>query len=86
MSDRPRRNAAGREIWFRPATGDGGVYQPVGAKGCGVFAAAVLWVLVCGTATMAAIVRFGDARAFLVGFVPLAIGLVLVARTVLRHS
>jgi hypothetical protein len=81
----PERNAAGREIWFRAIPGEG-VYRPVTGAGCAVLLAGVGLVLVCGLAMMAAIVVVGDARAFAVGFVPLAIGLALVARTVARHS
>ena len=88
MSEPPRRNAAGRPIWFRASTGvdGGGVYRPVTGQGCAVFAAAMALVLVSGAAMMAAIALMRQPAALLVGFVPLAIGLLLVARTVARHS
>ena len=88
MSEAPRRNAAGRTIWFRASTGvdGGGLYRPVTGQGCAVFAAAVALVLVSGIAMMAAIVLMQRPAALLVGFVPLAIGLGFVARAVARHS
>ena len=82
----PRRNAAGHAIWFRASSTEGGVYRPVTRQGCAVMLAAVAMVLVCGIAMVVAIVVWQRPAALLVGFGPLAIGLVWVAHTVLRRS
>lgn len=88
MSAAPRRNTAGRAIWFVPhESGDGGgIYRPVAPEGRRAFALAAIWIVSCGTGGMVAFALTWEPWCFAGMSVAGAAGLALFARTVIRHS
>ena len=86
----PRLNEHGNEIWFKEADGESG-YAPVHRKGCIAFLLALAWITVsAGVGVLTVLLwAFADLPlliAFLAPFVVAAPGLLLMARTVRRHS
>ena len=80
------RNRAGRPVWFIANRYGEGTYQAVSDEGRRIFRLAILWLMFCGLVFPALFMATLQTGWIVAMLVACAVGMGLVARTIIRHS